>query len=75
LVLGKEAVEQMKRHIVEYCALLLILLSVGSVIQQGLFCGEWFSIEDFWHHESFIVMGIVSAVSLLIGKYVYKKFG
>lgn len=57
-----------------YVAIVIFMFGIGILVHQNFMTsGGWFNLEQFLHHENMAVMCFVSAISLLVGRYLRGK--
>ena len=62
-----------REHIVEILSGFAVALAVFGLVHQRLSTqAGWFSWEQFLNHEALIVVCLISAAGLLLGKYLNK---
>ena len=60
----------MRNRVPEILAVIALVLALVGLLHQIFASTEaWFSWQQFWHHESLIVVCVVAAVALVAGKY------
>jgi len=56
-----------------YTTVVLLLLAGAGVVHQRLFCGEWFSWSQFWHHEPLIAICVALGLWEVLRKIVRRR--
>ena len=53
-------------------AIIFFVIAILGILHQGLFCGEWWNWQQFFHHEPLIAISLTVGIGILLGRW-FKK--